>query len=484
MEKYYLVFFILLIPVFVLAVKPQGTLQKTPITVITSQPSAVSVPLSVVLGRPTTSTITTNVRMGDIGGGSQAQAYLEYGSGGGVFPLQTNTVSLGPNETREFLLTGLMSDSVYSYRVRVMPPGGIDYEATPEYTFPTQRTYNSNFIFALITDSHITFNGTNIETLKGITRNLAGYSPDFVVALGDNIQTPASTGCGNSCPIPNETTGRKLYSNLREAVSEISPNIPFYLVIGNWEGENGWFNQSQIDFARGFRMAYFPNPDQTTYVQSGSQYQDYYSWTWGDALFITLNVMTYTPTDHRLFQGEADDWTLGQQQLDWLNQTLISNSNKKWKFIFIHHSVGGNAVFPWDAGSRYGRGGGRAAYVGEQAVVHRMMRDNGVDVFFHGHDHCFVDMVVDGIHYSQPGVAGDSFEFCDESGHPEGIRSKGHAIVTVTRNTAVVDFFDQSNLRIGGYVIDKTPTGGPSGSPLIMKQAPGYVIVPPHGSAK
>src|SRR4029079_10112523 len=109
------------------------------------------------------------------------------------------------------------------------------------------------------------------------------------------------------------------------------------------------------------------------------------------------------PHRHSLCPARPDDWTLGQAQLDWLRQTLAS-SRSKWKFLLIHHPGGGNAGD--EANSAYGRGGGRAALVGEQAIVHQMMRDYGVQIFFYGHDHVFTDMVVDGIHYWLPGSAG------------------------------------------------------------------------------
>ena len=77
--------------------------------------------------------------------------------------------------------------------------------------------------------------------------------------------------------------------------------------------------------------------------------------------------MTYTPTCHLLGgdPGLPDDWTLGAAQLAWLEQTL-AHATAKWRFTFIHHTVGGNAGD--DIDSAYGRGGGRAAHVGEQAI--------------------------------------------------------------------------------------------------------------------
>ena len=38
--------------------------------------------------------------------------------------------------------------------------------------------------------------------------------------------------------------------------------------------------------------------------------------------------------------GDRWNWTLGQQQYNWLKQTL-ENSNAKYKSMFAHHMLGG-----------------------------------------------------------------------------------------------------------------------------------------------
>ncbi len=157
------------------------------------------------------------------------------------------------------------------------------------------------------------------------------------------------------------------------------------------------------------RLLYAPGPGPTPIPKGGSANGDYYAFTWGDALFVVLNVMTYTPTCHLLGNGPGlpDDWTLGAAQLAWLDQTL-AHATSKWRFLFIHHTVGGAAGNADD--TAYGRGGGQAAYVGEQATIHAMMLQYGVQIFFYAHDHVFTDMVVDGIHYTAAGERGRALE--------------------------------------------------------------------------
>ncbi len=127
-------------------------------------------------------------------------------------------------------------------------------------------------------------------------------------------------------------------------------------VIGNWDGESGCNTAEQRERSLSQRLRYVPAPAPGTYPEGGSANEDYYAFTWGDALFIVLNVMTYTESCHLLGinPGLPDDWTLGEAQLAWLEETL-ANATAKWRFTFIHHTVGGDAGNPVD--SAYGRGG-------------------------------------------------------------------------------------------------------------------------------
>jgi 3',5'-cyclic AMP phosphodiesterase CpdA len=224
-----------------------------------------------------------------------------------------------------------------------------------------------------------------------------------------------------------------------------------FTVIGNWDGESGCDPPEDIQLSRSQRLLYLPGPTPDTYPEGGSVNQDYYAFTWGDALFVVLNVMTYTPTCHLLdYQpGLPDDWTLGAAQLDWLRTTLAS-STAKWKFTFIHHTVGGAAG---DAvNSAYGRGGGQAAHVGEQDTIHKMLMQYGVQIFFYAHDHVFTDMVVDGIHYTLPGSAGAPWKFTmSETGYTSYFSDSGHARVVVAPDSVGVDFISQAGQRLDGY---------------------------------
>jgi 3',5'-cyclic AMP phosphodiesterase CpdA len=163
--------------------------------------------------------------------------------------------------------------------------------------------------------------------------------------------------------------------------------------------------------------------------------------------------MTYTPTCHLLNvePGLPDDWTLGAAQLAWLEDTL-AHSTARWKFTFIHHTVGGNAGN--DVDSAYGRGGGRAARIGEQATVHDMLRRYGVQIFFYAHDHVFTDMVVDGIHYTLPGSAGAPWKFdTSETGYTSYWPDSGYGRVKVSADHVTVDFVAMGGSVLASYTL-------------------------------
>ena len=162
-----------------------------------------------------------------------------------------------------------------------------------------------------------------------------------------------------------------------------------------------------------------------TYLDGDHLREDYYAWTWGDALFVVLDPFHYSlvwPDDYgEGYGGEGQDgevsgdrwdWSLGIDQYLWLKNTL-ETSTAKYKFIFSHHVTGGATVygrggqsavelFEWggenDDGS-WGWDTHRPASEGWTVPVHQLMVDNNVDIFFHGHDHMYAYVEVDGIAY-------------------------------------------------------------------------------------
>jgi len=329
----------------------------------------------------------------------------------------------------------------------------------------TAREPGSAFTFALLTDSHIpprnpiqagTTVGTDFfgfaeSTLLQVASDISASHPDFLIHMGDMLDYHLF---GFNEPPPDSAWARLGYLNYRRLLGDTLGHAAHFPVIGNWDGEDGFFTSEEIQRSASQRMLYVPGPHPDTYPQGGSQNEDYYAFTWGDALFVVLNVMTYTPTPHLLGvnPGLPDDWTLGDQQRTWLEQTLAA-ATSKWRFLFIHHTVGGAAGNTTD--SAYGRGGGQAARVGEQSVVHDMMLKYGVQIFFYGHDHVFTDMVVDDIHYTLPGSAGAPWKFdTSTTGYANYWPDSGYGRVHVSQERVQVDFVAVGSQVLSSYSLN------------------------------
>lgn len=353
--------------------------------------------------------------------------------------------SLPASDLAEWHVSDLEPGTRYEYRVLREQDG--ERSLLSEGSVMTQRPKGQPFNFGLITDTHIAPRGIEPgetalityqeSTLAVVAGNMLPEGHDFVVNLGDMLDFHAY---GFNAPPPSGAPTRDGYLNYRRLLGDVLSGASLFPVIGNWEGENGDYTEEEINRSREQRVLYSPGPDPDTYPQGGSPYEDYYAFEWGDALFVVLNVMTYTKTPHLLSYdaGEADDWTLGEEQLAWFEQTL-ENAEAKWRFVLIHHAVGGQAGTPED--SAYGRGGGQAARVGEQSIVHDLMLEHGVQIFFYGHDHVFTDMVVDDIHYTLPGSAGAPWKFDSiYTGYETYWLDSGHGRVEVSTDKVKVEF--------------------------------------------
>ncbi len=354
----------------------------------------------------------------------------------------------------EWHVSGLVADTQYDYRVVGTDADGAELELF-QGSVRTARAPGSSFSFALLTDTHIGSdlsytNQGNAALLAESSAQMAPAAPDFVVNLGDMLDFHEF---GFNTPPPDGSITRAAYLNYRSAYGTPLGSIPHFPVIGGWDSESGCNTTDEIERSRTQRLLYLPGPTPDTYPEGGSPFEDYYAFTWGDALFVVLNVYTYTPTCHLLdtYPGVPDDWTLGDAQMEWLRTTL-ENSTSKWRFLLIHHPVGGNGGN--DVDSAYGRGGGRAAHVGEQEVVHELMQEHGVQTMFYGHDHVFTDMVVDDIHYSLPGSAGAIWLFTeDETGYTEYWANSGWARVDVTPDDVHVQFLDVTGEELYDYTL-------------------------------
>ena len=409
-----------------------------------------------LVSSPTTSGFDVNVA---VGAGDPNSLGLQWRREGSRRWRRAPAADRPALDVAEWHVRGLRAGSRYQYQIT---------ETTGDQTTTlysggavTERLPGDPFTFSLITDSHISpiefeagsteANGYVENTLQTIAAEAAAESPDFVINLGDMLDFHQF---GFNQPPSDGWFTRVGYLNYRRLLGDLSGEAAHFAVIGNWDGENGCFTAEEIARSRDARLVYMPGPSPDTYPEGGSGAEDYYAFTWGDALFVVLNVMSYTTTWHLLSSdpGLPDDWTLGDAQLTWLTQTL-RDSTSRWKFLFIHHTVGGAAGNA--ANAAYGRGGGQAAYVGEQAIVQDLMESFGVQIFFYGHDHVFTDMVVGGVHYTLPGSAGAPWKFTQaETGYEQYWSDSGHARVRVTPETVDVQFIAEGGTLLYEYALN------------------------------
>ncbi len=235
----------------------------------------------------------------------------------------------------QWTVEGLVPGRRYAYEVSAWPASGD--AGSPDASLPvvlyegsaaTAPAPGTPFSFALIADSHIEprdpvppgetvvddFYGSMETTLLAVSAEIGAAKPDFVINLGDMLDYHLF---GFNAPPPDAAWARLGYLNYRRLLGDTVGHAAHFPVIGNWDGESGCNTPDEIARSMSQRLLYAPGPGPDTYPEGGSANGDYYAFTWGDALFVVLNVMTYTPTCHLLGSGPglADDWTLGPAQL-------------------------------------------------------------------------------------------------------------------------------------------------------------------------
>jgi hypothetical protein len=223
------------------------------------------------------------------------------------------------------------------------------------------------------------------------------------------------------------------------------------------------------------RNKYFPNPLPDSFYSGNKKSENfvglrgnYYSWEWGDALFIVLDPYWYTKT-------KPDwGWTLGADQFNWF-KNVVTTSTAKYKFVFCHQLVGGNGK---DA-----RGGSEFAHLFEMGgsnldgtwgfdfnrpgwvkPIHTLMKENSVTIFFHGHDHFYGKQDKDGIIYQevpQPSNRNISTLPASQYGYVNGVflPGRGFLLVTVSDQEVKVEYVvtylpsEENSSRKNGDVI-------------------------------
>jgi predicted phosphodiesterase len=398
------------------------------------------------LSSPTESTI----RITALNEKQAATAVLEIRKQGETdWKREQSPLKLAPYELLSWIVKDLRPATRYEYRVLSKPESAKDFRPARNGSFCTQRKGAAPYTVLLMTDPHtgsFPLGSQPAVVLDKVVQNATLVKADFVLDLGDNVAWRGSR------EFPQTTADGALmaYSMYRRQIGPLSANTPHFAVIGNWNGESGKFPDKSIELVANVRKALLPGPNHLTYPQGGSEREDYYAFTWGDVLYVMLNIQTYSkPSNPANLPSlmsdvnEITEWTLGEKQMTWY-ETTLKNAKESFRFVCIHHPAAGNAG---DAlNTNYGRGGARAWNLGEQAKIHALMKKHKVQIFFYGHDHVFVDDIVDGIHYTLPGSCGAPWKFTKaETGYERFWPDSGHATLEVTPEKATVTFFNLEN---------------------------------------
>jgi len=380
-----------------------------------------------ILGRPTDHSVTLNFTTL-----VPLEVFVKYGTWGPdqISPVYTTV----PGEPFELVLDGLQSDAEYSYLLLFRVAGSNDpFRVSVPHRFHTQRDPASSFTFTVQADSHIwqywvqpDIFPQHDQLYRRTLRNVRDDAPDFHFSLGDFSLTEYALTAQNA---------EDRYALQREYLDTILHSIPFYLVIGNHEGELGWL-RNEVDlpaWAEAARLRHIVNPSPDDFYSgcadsaaSGPDLREsYFAWEWGDALFVVLDPFWYTMNrpyhNSNPNQGGGWAWTLGKDQYRWLHQ-VINESDRTWKIVLLHHLVGGLAI----GDEAYGRGGIEVAryevahrpsfeWGGQDSLginvfslrrpgwrtgpIHEMLVRAGVRVVLHGHDHFCAVQQLDGITY-------------------------------------------------------------------------------------
>jgi len=425
-------------------------------------------PFDIIVCRPARNSVILNVLTY-----SDARGYIEYGTKQGIYEAKSITYQFENGEPQSIILDSLLPDTKYYYRFFYQYEGSSGLAASDEYAFNTQRAKGKTFVFTIQADSHLDPN-INTEIYRTTLSNANKDRPDFHIALGDTFMAGKFRG-GYKDSI-RQYIAQRYYFGL------LCHSSAFYFALGNHDGESGGSfvrgAESRPVWAANTRKAFFPNPYPDSFYTGNNQKQenvgfleDYYAWEWGDGLFIVLDPFWYS----KVVRGEGDGnnwyWTLGEVQYKWLKKTL-EESNAKFKFLFMHHLIGGlnksgvarggaeaAKYFEWGGNNLDGSYGFDKQRPGWDMPIHDMLVKNNASAVFHGHDHLFVKQDLDGIVYHLVPWAGNykdprgDFELF---GYYDGdmLDSGGYLRVTVSSDKAVVDYIrsilpkDEERLRV------------------------------------
>jgi hypothetical protein len=408
-----------------------------------------------LLGRPGDRSITVQMFFDQ-----DVDMQLRCGNQRSVYPIQSTWQTFQAGQPAEITLQGLEPDRQYYYRIAYRKPGTTTETLRPEYSFRTAPPAGKSFTFVVQADPHLD-EQSDTAIYRRCLLNQLEDNPDFMIDLGDILMSDKLRNAAKQIPRDTVTYRAKM---MRSYYESIGHSVPVFIAIGNHEGECGWLNtpggNNVAVWGTVDRKKYFLNPepdgfysgDSTSYPYTGRR-ASYYSWEWGDALFIVLDPYWHTNTKPDSLTGWR--WTLGKVQYDWLKNTL-ERSNKKFRFVFAHQLVGGDPEgrggveyadrYEWGGENLDGTYGFNTMRPGWDKPIRQLLLDNRATIFFHGHDHFFGKQQQRCLIYQEvPQPSHPNFSNAgqaDDYGYFEGqiLPNSGHLRVEVSPDGVNVDY--------------------------------------------
>jgi hypothetical protein len=358
-------------------------------------------------------------------------------------PIVFDLGSLSPN-TRYYYLVGYDVGLGWTYR--------------DAYSFHTQRPAGAGFRFCLVADTHVYPHPLPIGDVHLAYQNVLADGPDILITLGDDYYG-ANEGPAFVYPWREPETLWATWTRTR-GILDAAGHSMFYLPVnGNHEGLFGWTTHTDIyRHIREGKMQYLPVPDNRTFPEGGDHDGRYGAFTWGDVLFVWLDIVGFCPVD-RTKEPANSFYVLGDEQKRFL-QTTLKNSSATWKFVLAHHLFGGGD--DWWPG--YGRGNANDAFQYEQTEIQAMMEQYGAQAFFYGHDHLFSTSKANDVSYICCGHPGSGCPWSEEASEyyaPYEVLvtdahdkvPAGHVRVDVSSSETAVSYIRASDGADNGSVI-------------------------------
>ncbi len=409
----------------------------------------------VILGRPTKTTITISLfSLEDL------DVTISYGLNSNKLDQKSKTFNVDKQKTSFMELSSLTPFSKYYYQINYKTKTDKEYQATAINSFQTDRNVGDNFTFNIQADSHLDEN-TSTEMYTKTLNNMLEDKPDFLVDLGDTWMTDKYR--------TDYKDSYKQYIAQRYYFGLLGKSSSIFLTLGNHDGESGQQLKkgnadNMTNWATQVRREFYPNPYPNDFYtgnvikEDGKSYiENYYSWQWGDALFIVLDPFRFT-------DNNKTPWlrTLGNDQYQWLKKVLES-STAKYKFVFIHNLVGGvdlngiarggaeaSKFYEWGGLDANGLNAFKQNRPNWELPIHDLLLKHHVNAVFHGHDHFFAKQERDGLVYQlvpQPGpMRYGNINSATEYGYKSGkiLNAPGYLRVNVTKENVLVEFVQSS----------------------------------------